>query len=987
MNSDRYRLEKEETLKKIKDIKVTDKSGVKDKHLTSINVNTKKSYDSDVVDASKKVEALDRFDDFDRLYIGLDKYEKKPGSIYGIPRKKMHKKYVIMDNQKAAAEAFLRERRGFGLLADVVGSGKTYEAGVVLSELAARNRIRSMLLIVPEVVLEHWKTVIEMYFGFGKDKLFRIELDSDGRINTDELHIQNVNNFQIPKRPCIITYEDFINVNDEITNYLFDVIVVDEAHHLCVDNINPSENEKNDDPMRKLSLMIQEQNKANTNFESSTYCILLTATPHSGNLDNMFRLWYFVTCNGGNPDDFTKTNLENCSPAYKSEKERYFKEVCRSATTVMEFIQNVKLQEVTANYSDELFKYLETHRPDVTKERFNTLSKGHKLEYIDEFLEDEENEELYEKVQRTIASAYHNGILRSIMIRQENKLPKTKYIHNTWFYPVRESIPNTVKIEGIDGKELTVDVNLLYSGECITVDGNKYKLNEYLKQFNDNNKVNKYQFAQIIINVLRAISNDRDKKETFFDKPDSLAFYQSELGHVDNDNASFEFYPYINHGASVKREDYYDDYFNIKYLYAINLINKFQDKKIIVFFNYRNTRRKIIERFTEAIKNDLNNKDRVLVGTKLNKKEIEKEFREARNAVLIAQDAELSESANFQTCDTIIHFEVTSDPLTMDQQIGRIFRLGQDNDVHVYNLADMACLEGYVLMYYSRIDLMASNSGDATIIAGSNSERMVAIRCKRCGRVQLLTKDDYDERLKENNVYCPTPDCVKHKEKLDEMSIYNFKCNSCGKILSRSSTEEGYMCLSTPIDGKRGGYCNSGEYQDRKMYCRKICSIAHCRKFLGEVVDKNGKPQCKALLAYKENPNVSDLDLMIVCSECNICEPNSKCRVGIGVDAISGCKKCNYASCDPKPHVLDFDSSWNAPCPSCGESKGKAKNKGILKPMLAKTFSAYIESAWTNDFDGGTGFVEGLKKESAKVAEIRKILSKDDMAKESGANE
>lgn len=956
---------------KILDIKVTDKSGIKENHLDNINVDTKKPYNSDVVDASKSVEALDRFDDFAKLYIGLDKYEQKEGSEYGIPRKKnIHKKYVILDHQKKAAEDFLRERRGFGLLADVVGSGKTYEAGIVLSELAARNRIRSLLLVVPEAVLNHWKKVIEMNFGFGKDRLYRLVPNEDGAINYDELHIQELENFKIPKRPCIITFDDFVRCEHEITNLLFDCIVVDEAHHLCIEEGQYSS------AMKRLSEMIQEQNKANTNFESSTYCLLLTATPHSGNLDHMFRLWYFVTCNGGNPDDFDKTNLENCSPEYQKEKKRYFEEVCRGSTTVMEFIQNVKLQEVTANYSDELFKYLDRVHPEISPEKFNNMSKGHRLQFITDFLEEEGNEELCEKVQATVASAYHNGILRSIMIRQPNNLKKTKFVHNHWFYPIKGKIARTVNIKGLDNKDLQVEVDKLFTDdEAITLGDEKYTLTDYLKKFDT--RVNRRQFANIVIRTLRAIQNDVKREDTFFEKTGTLAFYESEIGHFDSSNSSYEFHPYTNSGASVRREDFYNDYFKVKYNFALDLINTYQDKKIIVFFNYRNKKRGIIEKFIEQIKKDKTNSKRIMEATADNKQKVEADFKDAENAILVVRDPEFTESVNLQSCNIIINFEVTSDPLTMDQQIGRIFRLGQDNDVHIYNLADMACLEGYVLAYYARIDLMASNSGDATIIAGSNSERMVAIRCKRCGRVELLTKDDYDERLKNDNVYCETPECTKYKEKLDEMSIYNFKCQDCGTILARSGTEEGYICVSTTQDGQQGVYCNSGEYQDRNMYCRKICAIAHCNKFTYDY-DQDGNVRCKALRAYRENPNVSDLDLMIVCSECNICDANSKCRVGIGQDAISECRKCKEASCDPRPHVLEFDDRWIAKCPRCAQSKRRA----YLKPMVAKTFSAYIESSWNNDFDGGKGFVENLKNESTKVSEIRKILSKDSNANE-----
>ncbi|MDE7329713.1 MAG: hypothetical protein K2N30_01270, partial [Clostridia bacterium] len=98
------------------------------------NLHGKKRYTKDVAAAEKHVEALDSQDDFRKLMIDPSVY-KKGRSKYGITfDRTIHSAdgTVILTHQEKAAEKFLRDLRGFGLLADVVGSGKTFEAGVIL---------------------------------------------------------------------------------------------------------------------------------------------------------------------------------------------------------------------------------------------------------------------------------------------------------------------------------------------------------------------------------------------------------------------------------------------------------------------------------------------------------------------------------------------------------------------------------------------------------------------------------------------------------------------------------------------------------------------------------------------------------------------------------------------------------------------------------------------------------------------------------------
>ena len=87
-----------------------------------------------------------------------------------------------------------------------------------------------------------------------------------------------------PNSPIIVKTEDFVKWQPHaIDNVLFDVVVVDEAHGLC------EEEGENAQALKLLSIMMSTKKRA-----KKTYCVLLSATPHSGNLEQMFRLWYFI---------------------------------------------------------------------------------------------------------------------------------------------------------------------------------------------------------------------------------------------------------------------------------------------------------------------------------------------------------------------------------------------------------------------------------------------------------------------------------------------------------------------------------------------------------------------------------------------------------------------------------------------------------------------------------------------------------------------
>ena len=68
--------------------------------------------------------------------------------------------------QEEAVYDFIFNLNKSGILSDQVGMGKTIEAGMIISELASRKELKSLLIIVPnEIMAQKWYTELETKFG------------------------------------------------------------------------------------------------------------------------------------------------------------------------------------------------------------------------------------------------------------------------------------------------------------------------------------------------------------------------------------------------------------------------------------------------------------------------------------------------------------------------------------------------------------------------------------------------------------------------------------------------------------------------------------------------------------------------------------------------------------------------------------------------------------------------------------------------------
>ncbi len=106
----------------------------------------------------------------------------------------------------------------------------------------------------------------------------------------------------------------------------------------------------------------------------------------------------------------------------------------------------------------------------------------------------------------------------------------------------------------------------------------------------------------------------------------------------------------------------------------------------------------------------------------MRRKNVLKEFRES-GQVLVATDSG-SEGLNLQFCHVLVNYDLPWNPMRVEQRIGRVHRIGQEQDkVIILNLAVADTIEDYVLqVLYEKIKLFEVAIGEMDLILSDINE-------------------------------------------------------------------------------------------------------------------------------------------------------------------------------------------------------------------------------------------------------------------------
>ena len=143
-------------------------------------------------------------------------------------------------------------------------------------------------------------------------------------------------------------------------------------------------------------------------------------------------------------------------------------------------------------------------------------------------------------------------------------------------------------------------------------------------------------------------------------------------------------------------------------LKKLNTILEDIDGQVIIFTQYRATQ--------EYIANYLSNQgyDTILFngGFSSSGKEYIKYIFHQKKDIMVSTEAG-SQGINLQFCNVIVNYDLPWNPMKIEQRIGRVHRLGQTQDVLVYNFATKNTIEEKILnILYKKIYLFKEVIGD-----------------------------------------------------------------------------------------------------------------------------------------------------------------------------------------------------------------------------------------------------------------------------------
>ncbi|MBG1268645.1 DEAD/DEAH box helicase [Nostoc sp. WHI] len=161
--------------------------------------------------------------------------------------------------QIETARKVLRQLGGRALLADEVGLGKTIEAGLIIAEYLARGMVQSLLVLTPASLVSQWQSELS-------DKFNIATITTDNRDPQQPIDSFWTNN---PRIIASLNTAKSAKHYPHVTSRTWDLVVVDEAHHL-----------KN-----RTTLNWKLVNALNKRF-----ILMLTATPVQNSLIELFNL-------------------------------------------------------------------------------------------------------------------------------------------------------------------------------------------------------------------------------------------------------------------------------------------------------------------------------------------------------------------------------------------------------------------------------------------------------------------------------------------------------------------------------------------------------------------------------------------------------------------------------------------------------------------------------------------------------------------------
>ncbi|MGW4891005.1 helicase-related protein [Kitasatospora sp. NPDC004240] len=204
-----------------------------------------------------------------------------------------HGRIDVEPYQLVPVLAGMRQPRLRLLVADDVGLGKTIEAGLILMELARRGRADRVLIVCPAGLQDQW--VEEMRFRFNLDFT---KVDSRKWLEVRRDHPTTVSPWTAV--PYAVSSVDYLknNVGAIQAAPQFDVVIIDEAHHVA--RAFAGEGRSSSTDRSRLARALADHSRE---------LLLLSATPHNGYQESFASLLQLLSPHLASDDGRLDTDL------------------------------------------------------------------------------------------------------------------------------------------------------------------------------------------------------------------------------------------------------------------------------------------------------------------------------------------------------------------------------------------------------------------------------------------------------------------------------------------------------------------------------------------------------------------------------------------------------------------------------------------------------------------------------------------------------
>ena len=585
-------------------------------------------------------------------------------------------------------ENFRRQRAtGLGpdriLIADEVGLGKTIQAGILLKTRMNQGKVNRLLILTPKSTLRQWQQELRHKFNIDVPILERsgsqmVLIHSDG---SEEL---------APYPPwdtpcCLISYH-WLRRNRQpflASDPHYDTVIVDEAHHARFQDVNDPQRRR---PNQFLTLLREVSSRTRD-------LILLTATPMQISEAELWALLNLLEPQGWNEAQFS-----------------------------IFYDESIALNPGHWRVLRDLYRE-KAHRPEELRDRVERLIWHDNEMFVGAQLDDQ-------TMQASAAMMRSNAPPKRNMSRHTRGLLKRYQDAGliTMTIPERKVQDDSITMSP-EERELYEDINELVN-ECY---GNNPALNQTAVGFIMT--VYRKRLGSSAHSYACSIQNHLDRREEDAEEWELISQSQDEDPDVEDPD-------YILPGTTLTARQHtllvetkeraqqlarHDTKYQ-RLLRHVGRLEQAGHRKIIIFTQFQDTQDYLADRLANRGGKSvtrISGQDARIPGPP--REERIRAFRDAEEGILICTET-AAESLNLQFCTALVNYDVPWNPMTLEQRIGRIDRIGQEREtIDVINLfyADTAEYDAYRIMG-NRMKAIEENVGPYRPIMQPNVERIIA---------------------------------------------------------------------------------------------------------------------------------------------------------------------------------------------------------------------------------------------------------------------